>query len=95
MHGVNKTGFGYDAGHQYAIGVLYTVEMNARVDAFLDRPFFRDPVSVTKPSVGFSWNSVQEFFTEKQSSRKRDFRKTRAVRFTLYLSARHSYSCVA
>jgi hypothetical protein len=39
--------------------------MNVHVDALFDRPFFRDPASVTKPSVGFSWNSVQEFFTEK------------------------------
>jgi hypothetical protein len=39
--------------------------MNAYVDALFDRQFFLDPVSVTKPSVGFSWNSVQEFFTEK------------------------------
>lgn len=67
----------------YAVGVLYTVKMNAHVDALFDGPFFRNPVSVTKPSVGFSWNSVQEFFTEKQLSRKRDFCKTRAVRFTL------------
>jgi len=51
--------------------------MNVHADALFDRPFFCDPVSVTKPSVGFSWNSAQEFFTEKQLSRKRDFRRTR------------------
>jgi len=39
--------------------------MNAYVDALFDRQFSGDPVSVTKPSVGFSWNSVQEFCTEK------------------------------
>ena len=78
-----------------AVGALYKVKMNAHVDALFNRPFFRDLVSVTKPSVGFSWNSVQEFFTEKRLLGKRDFRKTRAVRFTLYLTARHSYSCVA
>jgi hypothetical protein len=39
--------------------------MNAYVDALSDRQFFRDPVSMTKPPVGFSWNSVQEFFTKK------------------------------
>ena len=66
----------------YAVGVLHTVQMNAHVDALFDGPFFRNPVSVAKPSVGLSWNSVQ-FFTEKQLSRKRDFCKTRAVRFTL------------
>jgi hypothetical protein len=49
------------------------------------RPFFRHPVSVTKPSVGFSWNAVQEFFTEK--------RYRGSVTFAKHAPWRHISSC--
>jgi len=59
--------------------------------------------TVSSPATQYQWLSRLSDFrgiryrssVQKKLSKKRDFRKTRAVRFKLYLTARHSYSCVA